>query len=69
MRDTTTHIGEIIEALPNAQFKVKFIETEKEPICHLSGKMRINHIRCSPGDKVEVILNEDRRIGRIVKRK
>ena len=69
MRDTLTYNGEIIEALPNTQFKIKLEESEKTPICYISGKMRVNHIRCLLGDKVEVVLSPDKRIGRIVKRK
>ena len=61
--------GEVIEALPNATFKVK-MDDGKEILAHLSGKMRLHFIRILPGDrvKVEVSPYDDRR-GRIVYRK
>jgi translation initiation factor IF-1 len=45
--------GEILEALPNATFKVKL---ENDYIVHgvISGKMRMNYIRILPGDRVTV---------------
>lgn len=60
--------GEVIEALPNAFFNVK-LEDGREVRTHLSGKMRINHIRVLPGDRVAVELSslEDDK-GRIVRR-
>jgi translation initiation factor IF-1 len=45
--------GEVIEALPNAMFRVK-LENEHEITCHVSGKIRMNYIRILPGDKVTV---------------
>lgn len=45
--------GEILEALPNAMFKVK-IDSGQEILAHISGKMRMNFIRILPGDKVRV---------------
>ncbi len=43
----------VLEALPNAMFKVK-LENGHELIAHISGKMRMNFIRILPGDKVTV---------------
>ena len=43
--------GEVIDALPNAMFRVK-LENDLEIVAHLSGKMRINYIRILPGDRV-----------------
>lgn len=44
--------GVVIEALPNAMFRVE-LEGQPEPIlCHLSGKMRKYFIRVLPGDRV-----------------
>jgi len=48
--------GEITEALPNAQFRVK-IETGQLILAHVSGKIRKNFIRILPGDKVKVELS------------
>jgi len=45
--------GEILENLPNATFNVK-LENGVEVLGHISGKMRKNHIRIIPGDKVTV---------------
>ena len=45
--------GEILEALPNAQFRVK-LENSLEVLAHVSGKIRMHYIRILPGDKVKV---------------
>ncbi|MBK5097004.1 MAG: translation initiation factor IF-1 [Gemmatimonadetes bacterium] len=45
--------GEVIEALPNAMFRVR-LENEHEITCHVSGKIRMNYIRILPGDNVTV---------------
>lgn len=45
--------GEIIEALPNAQFRVK-LENGHEILAHVSGKMRMHYIKILPGDRVAV---------------
>lgn len=42
-----------MEALPNAQFKVK-LPNGHIVDAHLSGKLRINYIWILPGDKVTV---------------
>ena len=43
--------GVVVEALPNAMFKVK-LENDHIILAHVSGKMRMNFIRILPGDKV-----------------
>jgi len=45
--------GVIVDALPNAQFKVK-LENGLEVLAHVSGKIRMHYIRILPGDKVKV---------------
>ena len=45
--------GEVIEALPNAMFRVE-LENGHELLAHISGKMRMHYIRILPGDKVKV---------------
>jgi len=45
--------GEVIDALPNAMFRVK-LENDHEIIAHISGKMRKFYIRILPGDRVTV---------------
>ena len=47
--------GTVVEALPNAMFKVK-LENEHIVLAHVSGKMRMNFIRILPGDKVTLEL-------------
>ena len=47
--------GSVIEALPNAQFRVE-LENGHVIVAHMSGRMRKNYIRLVPGDKVEVEL-------------
>jgi translation initiation factor IF-1 len=45
--------GTIEENLPAATFKVK-LENGQSILCYLSGKMRMNRIRLTPGDQVQV---------------
>lgn len=45
--------GEILEALPNAQFKVR-LDNGHELLAHVSGKMRMYYIKILPGDRVAV---------------
>ena len=47
--------GVVVEALPNAMFKVK-LENEHIVLAHVSGKMRMNFIRILPGDRVTLEL-------------
>ncbi|MEK7160470.1 MAG: translation initiation factor IF-1 [Patescibacteria group bacterium] len=61
-------IGQVIEALPSATFKVK-LEDDSEILAHLSGRMRLNHIRVLVGDRVVVEMTPyDSHRGRIVLR-
>ena len=43
--------GTILEALPNATFKVELPNGHKI-LAHVSGKLRMNFIRILPGEKV-----------------
>ena len=47
--------GVVVEALPNAMFKVK-LENDHIVLAHVSGKMRMNFIRILPGDRVTLVL-------------
>jgi len=47
--------GRILELLPAGSFKIK-LENGQEILGFLSGKMRMNKIRLSPGDEVRVEL-------------
>ncbi|MBI1372894.1 MAG: translation initiation factor IF-1 [Phycisphaera sp.] len=46
--------GEVVEALPNAMFKVKLTEQDHEVLAHLAGKMRMHYIKIVPGDRVTI---------------
>ncbi|MEW5895286.1 MAG: translation initiation factor IF-1 [Candidatus Omnitrophota bacterium] len=60
--------GTIVEALPNAQFKVE-LENGHIVMAHVSGKIRMHFIRIIPGDKVKVQLSPyDLNRGRITYR-
>ena len=61
--------GEVIELLPNANFKV-VLDNGHEILAHLGGKMRMYKIRILPGDKVTVEMSPyDMTKGRITFRK
>ena len=60
--------GVVVEALPNAMFKVK-LEDDHIVLAHVSGKMRMNFIRILPGDRVTLELTPyDLNRGRITYR-
>lgn len=60
--------GRVVEALPNASFKV-VSDDGKEVRGFLSGKMRLNRITILPGDKVTLEMSPyDDSKGRIVYR-
>ena len=48
--------GTVLEALPNAMFKVE-LENGHTILAHISGKMRMHYIKILPGDKVQVELS------------
>ncbi len=53
--DKFTMEAVVIEALPNAMFRVRLPnEQQSEIIGYVSGKMRKNYIRILPGDTVTV---------------
>jgi len=60
--------GKILESMPNAMFRVE-LPGGKVILGHISGKMRIHHIRILPGDKVKLELSPyDLTRGRIIYR-
>lgn len=71
-KNNETKIGVVVEALPNAMFRVDFSnggDTSEGPaIAYLGGKMKFNRIRILVGDKVEVLIDPYGGKGRIVKR-
>ncbi len=48
--------GIVVEALPNAMFKVQ-IDEQHEVLAVLSGRIRMNFVRIVPGDRVRVVLS------------
>jgi translation initiation factor IF-1 len=53
--DKFTFEAEVVEALPNATFRVRLPNEQKtEVLAYVSGKMRMNYIRILPGDRVTV---------------
>ena len=68
-RDAIRVDATVLEALPNAVFKVA-LENGHEVLAHVSGKMRMNFIRILPGDTVTVEVSPyDLSRGRIILRK
>lgn len=60
--------GNIREVLPNGMFRVE-IETGRNILAHLSGKLRIRYVKIVKGDKVTVEMSPyDLTRGRIINR-
>lgn len=60
--------GTVRETLPNALFRV-VLDDGREVLAHISGKMRIHHIKILSGDRVKLELSPyDLTRGRIVYR-
>jgi translation initiation factor IF-1 len=58
--------GTIVEALPNAMFRVQ-LENGHKVLAYISGKMRMHYIKILPGDKVSLEMSPyDLSKGRIV---
>lgn len=62
-----TKQGRVIEAMPNAHFKIKF-KDGTEVVGYLAGKMKVFKIRVLVGDMVEAVVDRRGGKGRIVKR-
>jgi translation initiation factor IF-1 len=60
--------AEVVEALPNAQFRVR-LPNDHEILAYISGKMKTARIRTVPGDTVTVEISPyDMTKGRIIYR-
>ena len=60
--------GTVLEALPNAMFRVQ-LDNGHEVLAHVAGKMRRYRIRILPGDRVRLEVSPyDLNRGRIVYR-
>jgi translation initiation factor IF-1 len=67
-KDAIRLVATVIDALPNAVFKVE-LENGHKVLAHVSGKMRMHFIRILPGDSVTVEMSPyDLNRGRIVLR-
>ncbi len=60
-------MGTVVEALPNALFRVE-LENEEEIMAYLAGKMRLYKIKVLVGDKVKVEIGLYGGKGRITRR-
>lgn len=66
--DTIQVEGKVVEALPNAMFRIE-LDNGHKILAHVSGKMRMHFIRILPGDMVNVELSPyDLTRGRIIYR-
>jgi translation initiation factor IF-1 len=67
-KETIEFEGKVTEALPSAVFRVQ-IDGGQEILAHIAGRLRVNHIRILPGDRVRVELTPyDLTRGRITRR-
>lgn len=46
--------GEVLDTLPNATFRIRLDDTNKEIFGVIAGRMRKRYLRILPGDKVDV---------------
>ncbi len=61
--------GKVTDILPRGDFRIE-LENKHTVIAQVSGKMRVNNIRISPGDTVTVAISlYDLTRGRIIYRK
>lgn len=67
-KDVIEMEGKVVEALPNAQFKVE-LPNGHTILAYISGKMRMHYIKILPGDTVKVEMTPyDLEKGRIIYR-
>jgi len=67
-KETIEVEGEVVEALPNAMFRVE-LPNGHTVLAHISGRLRVHYIRVLPGDKVLIELSPyDLNRGRITYR-
>ena len=55
-KETLEVEGTVVEALPNAMFRVELANGHRV-LAHISGKIRLHFIRILPGDRVLVDLS------------
>jgi len=67
-KETIRKEGQVLETLPNANFRLK-LDSGQEIIAYLAGKMRRFRIKVLPGDRVLVEMSpHDKERGRITYR-
>lgn len=67
-KDKILFEGTVIEALPNATFRVELANSQVI-LAHVSGKIRLHYIKILAGDKVQVEMSPyDLTKGRITRR-
>ena len=67
-KETIRKEGQVLETLPNANFRLK-LDSGQEIIAYLAGKMRRFRIKVLPGDRVLVEMSpHDKKRGRITYR-
>jgi translation initiation factor IF-1 len=47
--------GKVIEALPNAPFRVE-LDNKHVILCHIAGRMSMHYFKILPGDRVKIEL-------------
>lgn len=66
-QEVLSFTGVVIEVLPNALFRVQLEHMTESVLCHISGKMRKNHINVLIDDSVDIEMSQyDMTKGRIV---
>lgn len=67
--DTIEMIGEVVDILPNAMFKIQIESWEKPVIAYLNGRMKQHNIKVLRGDQVQLEFSPyDLTRGRITRR-
>jgi translation initiation factor IF-1 len=67
-KDETIVPAVVVEALPNAMFRVHLKDNDQVMVAYLAGKMKLHRIKVLVGDTVQVLLDPYGGKGRIVKR-
>lgn len=68
-KDAIKMIGKVIQAFNSSEYEVELVENKIKINAHVSGKMKLHHIKIIPGDQVEVEISPyDLTKGRIVYR-
>lgn len=67
-KDAIEVAGKVVELLPNTMFRVELANGQRV-VAHISGNMRLDFIRLTPGDRVRVEMSPyDLKTARIISR-